>query len=598
MLESSATKRDARAYLKTFGQPTGTTKPRPVSVPHEGPAVVREAPRLAQRLEKRQAQEPEEVPHVAIVKFRNPQLWEDDVLDGVAKTLIRLRTLGLLSVIVVDCDSTSSLSSSGWRKMTTSQAERIAAAVGRDGMPGAKIVESAISCSGPPTRLGQATPAATRLSIAYPASLTAPLQAGYIAIVPSHALSEDHVDSIVDSNEVVLALAKYFSGLQIPPPSSTSSSLGDEAAGLRLARKAIVDRIIVLDPIGGTPTRDRPNGAHVFINMEDEYESARAEIERLPSAREGANGTEKDVRRHLDNLKLARDCLSVLPSASSTIITSPAEAADFTPAGQEEADLGVAGFVGSVGTRRKRNPLIHNLLTDRPVYSSSLPLGRIKPKVQDTETRRPRMSATTLAKRGLPVTIFPDPRRDPWLPPQPGAPRLRLTDTCIDLPRLIYLINDSFDRKLDAQHYLDRVSDSLAGIIIAGEYEGGAILTWERPFGLDEKTAYDEGRLVPYLDKFAILKRSQGAGGVADIVFNAMVGECFPDGVCWRSRKNNPVNKWYFERSRGAWKLDNSNWAMFWTTPGAALDAQKMQDYEDVCRNVAPSWADKQKAAD
>ncbi len=115
---------------------------------------------------------------------------------------------------------------------------------------------------------------------------------------------------------------------------------------------------------------------------------------------------------------------------------------------------------------------------------------------------------------------------------------------------------------------------------------------------MDEETAYKTGRLVPYLDKFAVLSKSQGAGGVADIVFNAMVRDCFPHGVCWRSRKDNPVNKWYFERSRGTRKLEDSNWTMFWTTPDASLDEQKMRDYEDVCRNVVPSWADKAKAAD
>jgi amino-acid N-acetyltransferase len=206
------------------------------------------------------------------------------------------------------------------------------------------------------------------------------------------------------------------------------------------------------------------------------------------------------------------------------------------------------------------------------------------------------MPTTTLAKKGLPVTIFPDSRASPWRPPKPGSPRLRLTDTCIDLPRLIHLINDSFNRELDAEHYLRRLEDSLAGIIIAGEYEGGAILTWERPFGLTEEAAYSQGRLVPYLDKFAVLKKSQGAGGVADIVFNAMVRDCFPGGVCWRSRRNNPVNKWYFERSSGVRKLPESNWAMFWTNPDAALDEQLMTDYEDVCRSVVPSWADGKQA--
>lgn len=135
----------------------------------------------------------------------------------------------------------------------------------------------------------------------------------------------------------------------------------------------------------------------------------------------------------------------------------------------------------------------------------------------------------------------------------------------------MHLINDSFNRRLDVDDYLRRVESSLAGIIIAGEYEGGAILTWERPAGLDEATAYRTGRLVPYLDKFAVLKKSQGAGGVADTVFTAMVRTCLPYGVCWRSRKTNPVNRWYFERSRGSWKLDGAQWTLFWTTPWEML---------------------------
>lgn len=209
------------------------------------------------------------------------------------------------------------------------------------------------------------------------------------------------------------------------------------------------------------------------------------------------------------------------------------------------------------------------------------------------------LPTTTLAKRGLPVTVFPS--KTPWVPPVPGSPdRLRLTDPCIDLARLIHLIDDSFSRRLDAEHYLARLENSLAGVIIAGEYEGAAILTWERPGNLSEEEAHAQGRLVPYLDKFAVLKKSQGAGGVADVVFNAMVRDAFPAGVCWRSRKDNPVNKWYFERSRGVRKLPGSNWAMFWTTePEVAVDEKVMGDYESVCRGVVPSWADMNvKAAD
>jgi amino-acid N-acetyltransferase len=195
----------------------------------------------------------------------------------------------------------------------------------------------------------------------------------------------------------------------------------------------------------------------------------------------------------------------------------------------------------------------------------------------------------------MPLTILPDPLLDAWKPDNNGKPRLKLTDSRIDLQRLIYLIEDSFNRKLDVDDYLNRVNDKIAGVIIAGEYEGGALFTWETPAGVSDDNC---ARLVPYLDKFAVLKRSQGAGGVADILFNAMVRTCFPEGVCWRSRRNNPVNKWYFERARGTWKIPETNWTMFWTTDGVAEQDQLFKDYESVCRGVKPSWADNKHIVD
>jgi amino-acid N-acetyltransferase len=91
---------------------------------------------------------------------------------------------------------------------------------------------------------------------------------------------------------------------------------------------------------------------------------------------------------------------------------------------------------------------------------------------------------------------------------------------------------------------------------------------------------------------------------VADIVFNAMVRTCLPDGVVWRSRKNNPVNKWYFERSVGTWKLPESQWCMFWTGDevdfhASAMDSEKAErkerwnDYVNVCSGIEASWADR-----
>ncbi|KAK4696865.1 hypothetical protein P7C71_g1114, partial [Lecanoromycetidae sp. Uapishka_2] len=156
----------------------------------------------------------------------------------------------------------------------------------------------------------------------------------------------------------------------------------------------------------------------------------------------------------------------------------------------------------------------------------------------------------------------------------------------------------------DDQQILDKITSlqkqisvdhRIAGVITAGEYEGGAILTWETPHGFSPS---DPQHMVPYLDKFAVLKRSQGAGGVADIVFKAMVRDCFPNGVCWRSRANNPVNKWYFERAKGTWKMPGTNWTMFWTTEGVERGDDVFLDYEAVCKAVLPTWADQNIVVD
>lgn len=285
-----------------------------------------------------------------------------------------------------------------------------------------------------------------------------------------------------------------------------------------------------------------------------------------------------------ENLLLAKQALDLLPPSSSVLLTTPFEAANSTRS--------TAPAAPGVGTRSQRNPLIHNLLTDKPVYSSSLPTTRV---VSSNTKISPggdlQSSTTTFIKQGMPVTLIPDPFTQPWTPPTPTTPLLKLSDPRIDLPRLIHLIEDSFGRKLDIEHYLSRISNKLAGIIIAGSYEGGALLTWESPPGSHDSPS----RLVPYLDKFAVLKRSQGAGGVADIVFSAMVRDCFPHGVVWRSRRDNPVNKWYFERARGTRQLPvkepgGQGWTMFWTTEG--VSGERFADYEAVCEAVVPSWGD------
>ncbi|PYH99878.1 mitochondrial amino-acid acetyltransferase [Aspergillus ellipticus CBS 707.79] len=552
--------------------------------------------------------------HLALLKVTTPQLLDDTIINGVAKTLSQLNRLGMACCVVVDPgtgDNTHEL-----RRTAAEQVDRISTAI--DAQPDSKSAHTdsvlSISAMNPDT-----------LKVLSRKVLLGPLRDGQIVVVAPIAYTEDVPRAVtVSAKDAMLALTKELAGLAAVPDPDEDPLLTAQRV-TRLQKEVSLDRVILLDPLGGIPAFSGPQISHVFINMEQEYSDIENELLRVwqSAASAKANLPEEGlpsiadsnplskfadlevtpvppsqkpysphymldtavVEGHLENLRLSQAALAMLPSASSGIIASPFEVAN-----SAQSSESAISDVSAVGTRRQRNPLIHNLLTDKPLLSSSLPLSR-RAAVNGGHNSITPSSHTTFVKRGMPLTVIPNPWVSPWS--AQTRPLLGLDDPCIDLPRLVHLIEDSFNRKLDVQDYLNRVNGRLAGLIIAGEYEGGAILTWELPPGVeDDGSEASQARMVPYLDKFAVLKRSQGAGGVADIVFNAMVRSCFPSGVCWRSRKDNPVNKWYFERSQGTWKLSDTNWTMFWTTSGLPEDAQKFRDYEGVCRTIEPSWAD------
>lgn len=651
VLGSSATKREARSYLQRFTPSQGTPpKPKQADIKPVrecgvnlgglyGPTAVEQSPKFIQQPERLTKVVAESQLHVALVKLRAPQTLDDETLVGIGRTLSQLGRLGLISVVVLDCNlQAASVANNGnsqaeWRKLEREQANRVIAAIDSSGDTGARLVNNIIGVTEGVLRPGFAQ---TNTYINYRRLLMTPLRRGIIPVIPSVGYSDVSQTAIsVDASDVVLALTKELSG--IPSSLQPDEDLRETHDRLRAMREEVsLDRLIILDPLGGIPASDRPNGYHVFLNMEQEFEPAKQDLQRARQdygnqleaepAKQGItdlamgnpfskfveteigtidppvgsssisgnyNKSKNDNWHHLQNLQLVRSVLSMLPPSSSALLTTPEEAAN----SGKDAPFQAA----RVGTRRQRNPLIHNLLTDKPVFSSSLPVGRIGPQIFITEPVSPAESITptTFAKHGMSVTIFPDPKASPWEPPVPGKPHLTLTESKIDLPRLVHLIEDSFGRKLDVKDYLKRVNGRIAGVIIAGEYEGGALLTWETPPGVkDDGSPESRARMVPYLDKFAVLKRAQGSGGVADLIFKAMARECFPNGCVWRSRKNNPVNKWYFERSRGTWKLPGTGWAMFWTTPELSMDKQLFLDYEGVCRSIEPSWADNKAVLD
>jgi len=159
-----------------------------------------------------------------------------------------------------------------------------------------------------------------------------------------------------------------------------------------------------------------------------------------------------------------------------------------------------------------------------------------------------------------------------------GLPiRVERSVDALDLDKLQHLLEASFNRTLDAQSFYERLRDRLDYAIIAGDYAGAALVTRE-----------GEGRnSLVYLDKFAVAPQHQGDGTV-DFLWVALHDESYglglpysvnpnggregagiPQPLVWRSRADNPVNHWYFERSSGHVRL--GEWILFWCDAEAHL---------------------------
>lgn len=280
-----------------------------------------------------------------------------------------------------------------------------------------------------------------------------------------------------------------------------------------------IEKIVMIDPLGGIPSIERNQTSHVFINLSQEYSDIVSEL--------FIGHIKPDVRDlHMGNLTAMNDILTLASKKSGNdettgIITTP--------------------NIMSINNDQL-NPIIYNVLTDRPVISSSLPL---------THKRTPQLS-TSIIKKGIEVTIL---NADDYNKKFTFDNLVK--DGLVSKDRLVHLINDSFGKDLDVDAYLKRINHTIATIIIVGDYDGGAIITWETDETLEHP------HRVAYLDKFAIAKKNQGLPGLADIIFKIIL-QSHPSELLWRSRKHNPVNKWYFERCTGSMSMPESQWKIFY----------------------------------
>ncbi|ODQ65427.1 N-acetylglutamate synthase [Nadsonia fulvescens var. elongata DSM 6958] len=429
------------------------------------------------------------------------------------------------------------------------------------------------------------------LKFSVPELLLMPLAKGTIPVlIPLAYDSKTNKERLINADDVILFLSRQLSRL----PSDIVS----------------VEKIIFIDPLGGIPSIERSMGAHVFVNLQQEFDDINSELHIG-----FISPTEREI--HLSNLITMRETLKKLPNSASGIITTP--------------------LVASLNSTR--NPIIYNVLTDRPVISPSLPVSMKKTPTQ----------VTTLIRYGIPVQILQSSS------PHAGIDLIKEHNAGrVDLNKLWRLIDDSFGKTLNREEYLKRINKKVAAVIIAGDYEGAAIITWEsfnpcheendangqpgagafliggrnpgtpdRPIVMsmrslslddpvgdtDEASEGNDGIYVPkkyaYLDKFAVQRKSQGANGVADIIFKIMTIQIFPDELIWRSRTANIVNKWYFDRSKGSVKINDSQWTLFWTGKKTNVwdkrgktdkekASRRLKDYIGICRQIEPSFSQSQ----
>jgi amino-acid N-acetyltransferase len=271
-------------------------------------------------------------------------------------------------------------------------------------------------------------------------------------------------------------------------------------------------RLMIISREGGVPSYARFGLPHLLVNLDDEYKYIHDTFQ--PSWK----ATHPTA---LSNLALAHTCLVYMPPSSSAIMVN----------------------------HRAPSSLIGNLITNKPAVSSSVPHALLQGNRSLTS------NTPTLLRRGLSIKVVR------------GCSN-------IDKVKMTRLLEQSFGRVLDADAFYTRLEKTLDFAIIAGDYAGAAVVTKEA-----SNTSSSAPPIV-YLDKFAVLPSHQGDGTV-DFLWVALHDETYGLGLpfsvnvnggkegrgegqdlVWRSRSNNPINKWYFERSSGHVRM--GDWVLFW----------------------------------
>jgi len=139
--------------------------------------------------------------------------------------------------------------------------------------------------------------------------------------------------------------------------------------------------------------------------------------------------------------------------------------------------------------------------------------------------------------------------------------------------RLRGLIERAFDRKLARDFFAGSFNDRhpIKSVIIDPDYKGVAIV--RQVAGLC------------YLDKFAVRPEARGEG-IAHDLWTVLLRR--HPRLFWRSRRENPINAWYYERASGMLRQDH--WVVWW----AGLPLPQVRKAIKLATTIAPTLAAKE----
>jgi amino-acid N-acetyltransferase len=492
----------------------------------------------------------------ALVKVQGP--FTDRQLDSIARGIVYLQKLGLVSVIVVEQDRVPR-GEEGEREVILEETTRVVEALEKQGAKTRPVLGAVVRLGPFPSQdtatRGSCTPVPEAHTLPSDlAPIRSALRAGEIPVLSPFALDSFCRSSRVDANDVIAALARGMVEAAEDDP-------GQKKPAEAVRRPEIdVDltpmRLMIINREGGVPSYARYGLPHLLINLEAEYKYIH---DTFQSSWKSTHPTS------LSNLALAHTCLAYMPPSSSAIMVN----------------------------HRAPSSLIGNLITNKPAVSSSLPHALLQGNRSLTS------NTPTLFRRGLSVEVIRD---------------------CvnIDKAKMTRLLQQSFGRELDRDAFYTRLEKTLDFVIIAGDYAGAAVVTRET------SSTDPSAPPIVYLDKFAVLPSHQGDGTV-DFLWVALHDETYGLGLpfsvnlnggkegcgegqdlVWRSRSNNPVNKWYFERSSGHVRM--GDWVLFWCDGEKRLETEegrrasaglsyveewehgRLSLWEDVVPKVPSSW--------